>query len=133
VLIKTNMMECSLISRMSNSPWAPQAGGKRRRTLARIGAAAFSIAMLAAVSVPVSAATTRSATPSSPAVATAAAAHYSPNIPDYYIWAFISYFNTEQDCRNWAWDKYTPKFEWRCYQTQEYDLIVWELDVLIPA
>jgi hypothetical protein len=90
--------------------------------------------MLAAVSVPASAATTRSATPSSPAVATATVAHYSPNIPDRFVWRFAGYYKNHSDCYTAGVDNYTPLYiSFICFQTQEYDLIVWEMEVELTA
>ena len=113
------------MSRTSDRP----DGGKPRRALARIVAAAFSVAMLTTIAVPASAATARSAATDSPAVAAAATAHYSPVIPDGYRWVFVGYFSTSAKCYAWGDYYLTANYiPFHCYLTQRYDLPIWELD-----
>jgi hypothetical protein len=123
-----------MMPRMSKAPPAGPAGRKPRRILARIVAAAFSIAMLTAISGPASAATIRSAAPASPAVATTAAAYNSPVIPAGYRWVFVAYFSTLYKCREWAGQYELGNYSiWRCYLTQRYDLPIYELDEQIAV
>jgi hypothetical protein len=122
-----------MTSRKSRPPQHPPTRRKPRRILARIGAAAFSVGMLTAISLPASAATTRSAAPDSPAVATTTAARNTPNTPDTYRWVFINYFETSVACNNTAQlyeENYIPA---RCELTQEYDLVVWGLWVQLKV
>ena len=122
-----------MASRRSGPPQHPRARRKAHRILARIGATAFSVGMLTAISLPASAATTRSAAPNSPAVATTTTARNTPNTPDAYRWVFINYFETSVACNNTAQlyeENYIPA---RCELTQEYDLVVWGLCVQLKV
>ena len=122
-----------MTSRRSSPSQHPRARRKAPRILARIGAAAFSVGMLTAISLPASAATTRSATLDSPAVATTTTARDTPNTPDAYRWVFINYFETSVACNNTAQlyeENYIPA---RCELTQEYDLVVWGLWVQLKV
>lgn len=100
-----------MTSRTSTRLRTPGTAGKSRRTVARAAAAASGVAMLALAAVPASAATSRSA-----AVTTAA----SPGATGYY--------SSLSQCRSVARALSADTgLHYYCYQTQEYDLVVYAL------
>jgi hypothetical protein len=117
-----------MMSRTSYPPRIPQAGRKLRSVLARIVAAAFSVAMLTAIAVPASAATTRAAAPDSPAVSAVT------TTPDVVRWVFINYYNSSWTCRlagGLYVETHGNAIGYKCVLTQEFNLIVWALYVEI--
>jgi hypothetical protein len=119
--------------RRSTPPGRPQTRRKPHRILACIGAAAASAGMLTAISLPASAATTRSAAPDSPAVATTTAARDTPDASAGLKWFFINYFSSHSACESLAQWYEVQYFSAYCSQTQEYDLVVWALYALLPV
>jgi hypothetical protein len=117
-----------MMSKTSYPPRIPQAGRKPRSVLARIVAATFTVAMLTAIAVPASAATTRAAAPDSPAVSAVT------TTPDVVRWVFIHYYPSSLACRlagGLYVESHGNAIGYRCGQTQEFDLIVWALYVEI--
>jgi len=119
--------------RRSTPPQHPQARRKPRRILARIGAAVFSVSMLTAISLPASAATTRSAAPDSAAMAATTTARSTPDAPAGLKWFFINYFSSHSACESLAQWYEVQYFSAYCTQTQEYNLVVWALYAQLPV